>query len=114
MEREIKFRAWSIEKQCWAYFGINDVPNWVHLVEVEQYIGLHDKNGKKIFEGDLFKDSTGISLVTWNEYFASFCLRRNGWMYDHFFGEAVDPEDGEIIGNRYENPELLTIEEVRQ
>ena len=72
-----------------------------------QYTGLRDKNGEKIFEGYLCRDSTGVSLVAWNDKFASFCLRRDGWLSDHWFGEAVDPEDVEVIGNVYENPELL-------
>ena len=71
-----------------------------------EYIGLK-ADSKEIYEGDLCRDSTGESLVAWNDRCASFCLRRTGWLSDHFFGEAVDPEDVELIGNRYENPELL-------
>lgn len=48
--REIKFRAKSIEKRDWVYFGITDVPSWVHPAEVQQYTGLKDKNGKEIYE----------------------------------------------------------------
>jgi hypothetical protein len=45
--------------------------------------------------------------VSWNPHFASFCLDRSGWMFTHYFREAVNPEQVEIIGNIWENPELL-------
>jgi hypothetical protein len=41
--------------------------------------------------------------VGWNIPYASFCLMKNGWMYDHYFHEALNPTDCEIIGNIYEN-----------
>ena len=69
-----------------------------------QYTGLKDKNGKEIYEGDLLKQKI---IVKWNEKFASWCLYREGWMFTHWFGESCNPEECEIIGNIYENPELL-------
>ena len=107
--REIKFRAWEsstkrmIEDATYSEECRHDVNPWIYM----QYTGLKDKKGKGIYEGDLYRDSTGVSLITWNNIFASFCIRRNGWLYDHFFSEVVVPEDGEVIGNIYENPELL-------
>ena len=41
-----------------------------------------------------------------NEKYASWTLTRKGWMYNHFFGEAQDPEECVIIGNIFDNPEL--------
>ena len=74
---------------------------------VGQYIGLEDKNGKEMFDNDFIKDSTGTSLIVWSSKYASFCLERDGWISSHFFGEAVNPEDAEVIGSRTDNPELL-------
>lgn len=68
--------------------------------------GLTDKNGKKIFEGDIVKAGENL-VVSWKEKFASWCLCKKGWMYNHFFGEAVDAKDCEVIGNIFDNPELL-------
>jgi uncharacterized phage protein (TIGR01671 family) len=74
-----------------------------------QFIGLEDKNGKEIYEGDIIKTETEKAMqVSWNKHFASFCLDRKGWMFTHYFGEAVDPTQIEIIGNIYENADLLT------
>jgi uncharacterized phage protein (TIGR01671 family) len=101
---ELKFRVWDGNN---GYYLYPDVIELDRGIEWEQFIGLEDKNKRGIYRNDLFKDSTGVSLVGWNSKFASFCLQRNGWMFDHFFGEAVDPEDGEVVGNIHENPELL-------
>ena len=71
-----------------------------------QYTGLNDKNGKKIWENDIIRCGRNI-IVTWDEHFASWCLTRKGWLYKHFFGESQNPEDCEVIGNIFDNPDLL-------
>lgn len=35
-----------------------------------------------------------------------WALERKGWVYDHFFGEAEDPEDCIVVGNIFDNPQL--------
>ena len=78
----------------------------VHYFEVDpetvgQYIGLTDKNGKEIYEGDIFK--------TWNKNITF--IGHDGFMF--YVGkrqrrlERSDAIDMEIIGNIHENPELL-------
>lgn len=71
--------------------------------------GLKDKNGKLIWENDIL--NSGNLVVTWREELASYCLTKKGWMYQHFFGEAVDSCDCEVIGNIFDNPELLEVGE---
>ena len=70
-----------------------------------QCTGLKDKNGKLIWENDIL--NSGNLVVTWKEELASYCLTKKGWMYQHFFGEAVDACDCEVIGNIFDNPELI-------
>ena len=85
----------------------NDVPD---MIEVDpsticQCTGLKDKNGKMIWENDIL--NSGNLVVIWREELASYCITKKGWMYQHFFGEAVDACDCEVIGNIFDNPELL-------
>lgn len=72
-----------------------------------QFTGLHDKNGKKIYEGDILKSDESF----WkNENIV--VNYQNGGFYPFRFEcqeqtDLLDPKRSEIIGNIYENPELL-------
>jgi hypothetical protein len=110
--REIKFRAWDKENKRMIVFDplfIGDKGMYWKgdLLEPMQYIGLKDENGKEIYEKDIINTADGVCLVCWNEKLASFVLAKDGWMYDHYFGEEYEPENCKVIGNPYENPELL-------
>ncbi len=129
--REILFRGKHIHilpqneqlDGMWVYGYLSD-ENYINTIEeneyggkytseslvdsetICQYIGLIDKNGRKIFEGDIIKCG-GNLVVTWNDKFAGWCLTKEGWLYNHFFGEACESKDCEVIGNIFDNPELM-------
>lgn len=85
----------------------------VHRVSVDvetvgQHTGLHDKNGKDIYESDIVKCGNFVYQVVYEDKrFASFALRRKEDMFLHYFGEAMEAKDCEVIGNIHDNPELL-------
>ena len=104
--REIKFRAWSIERQCWVYFTALGTPDWVSPYEIEQYIGLHDKMGNEIYEGDILEENKGYYFqVVYDVEWARFKLQ---WRTKAIqFPEWNRGNQMTVVGNIYENPELL-------
>lgn len=85
---------------------------------VGQYTGLTDKNGKKIFEGDIIRFDENLYTVqrecdTPGGYWAEtgYILKHIGWSDYTSFTSTIDDWENEcqifIIGNIHDNPELL-------
>jgi uncharacterized phage protein (TIGR01671 family) len=72
---------------------------------VGQFTGLTDKNGKKIFEGDILSENGYLFVVVWDQPWAKFRLQHDGRCYQ--YPEWNRGIRMEILGNIHDNPELL-------
>lgn len=128
MNREIKFRVWDIELHMWINnigMGKNNTlcKGTEKRFAVMQYIGLKDKNGNEIYEGDILcndeyqtwewrgvvKFSHGVFGAEWLSNVKSQSMV-GSWGQKHNIRTLDDDivERQIIIGNIYENPELLS------
>lgn len=120
--REIKFRAWNGERiinrtlfdRNW--YSEDDkcvmvaTPRDARILKVMQFTGLKDINGVEIYEGDIVNhNGIGIGFVEYKERQAAFKIIFSGTTRK-WFVDMLDREYGllEVIGNIYENPELIT------
>lgn len=72
---------------------------------IMQFTGLYDKNGKEVYHKDFIKSGKKIYLVEWQKEEARFFLSPIKGTYQWQFMDMAD--SFEVIGNVYENPELL-------
>ena len=83
---------------------------------IEQSTGLKDKNGKEIFEGDILGIDTDEEVVNvniyWDSKHALFMFESEKYNEKDLLAELVEDNTYpfEIVGNIYENPELLEVE----
>jgi uncharacterized phage protein (TIGR01671 family) len=74
---------------------------------VGQYTGLEDKNGVKIFEGDIVQDELGkVFLVEYVRF--GYVLKQIGEPWCRF---PYEYDEYEVIGNIYDNPDLLEVKD---
>lgn len=115
MTREIKFRAWLKKAQQMVEIDKFDFRNQIisfgfhegeaNNAEIMQFTGLKDKNGKEIYEGDIINNGD-INIKYVIEFIESgFRARQLG--NQSTIGLEYWRKQIEIIGNRWENPELL-------
>lgn len=125
MDRTIKFRGKRIDNGEWVYGDLLQPTEICDIYEIAncesidgtryevipdttgQYTSLKDKNGKEIYEGDILKS------IQWNDIYlvkyigTAFYLCRK---VNNGFNKITtwnNTEKSEVIGNIYDNPELL-------
>ena len=124
MNREIKFRAWNfVAKKMYYPENTGNIFLWQkegQVQEIMQFTGLLDKNGKEIYEGDIITCVTN-GHMEWphqgiveylgqsNDYYCGYFginvgVNLNGkFEFTHFWNN----KGFEVIGNIYENVELI-------
>lgn len=122
----VKFHAWNINEAYMMGNADNLLVSFrgdVYIVNYEdklrkhspvilrRYTGKHDKYGYELYEGDLlhfdfedYPNTSGIYLITWDEEDCCFACERKA-PYNFLLPEVWC--EGELIGNKYENPRLI-------
>ena len=113
--REIKFRAWVLEEEemyyspemqdwdgfdAWLRIDCEDNDIDEGSIKIMEFTGLKDKNGKEIYEGDV------LSVIPYMEPIPNY-RKQVTWIEDRFAWNLNVVDIYEVIGNIYENPELL-------
>lgn len=110
----------TLEDKYWiVYPNPKYMPDWnlpyemvrtdVDKETIGQYTGLKDRNMKEIYEEDIVQIDMDRAYVKWNDKYGYFQLIP---ISDYYFdsdviGQALEYADIEVIGNIYDNPELL-------
>lgn len=122
MQREIKFRGQRQSDSEWIYGDLLQPTELCNVYEISdcesidgsrydviedtigQYTGLKDKNGKEIYEGDIVEYDDVLWTIEYSKEDGAFILSSYD-ILENFIN--TDSKWIKVIGNIYENPNLL-------
>ncbi|MCF0163626.1 MAG: hypothetical protein HUJ88_13805 [Fusobacterium necrophorum] len=104
--REFKFKVWDKKFKMWLKrfnVDLSDTDTYIlSAVELCQYTGLKDENGVEIYEGDIVRTFGKLFVVFYSQEHVGYLLKDiDGCL------ETIRSYRVEVLGNIYENPELL-------
>ena len=127
--REIKFRVWEIKSKSWVSekivlnsdgkiwaYGFTPFEDFTDKVIINFFTGLKDKNGKEIYEGDIIHSKWEENYVGSDDskeivffHNGEFVMNKSGKPEEFNFSVHFHchPKHIKVIGNIYENHELL-------
>lgn len=130
--KKVDFKAWDTKRKMFTNFMINDnmfkfmdkvTGVWFRDDEQKRFkllqnTGLKDKNGKEIYDGDILKiqNSDFYSKKITDKYIGQVCFSRGGFFvltdghHTDFCLWGKSTATMEVIGNIYENADLLEVE----
>ena len=122
--KEYKFRIYSFVSKYFIYFDVYEgVPQGIAggVSEPQEYTGLQDKDGKEIYCGDIVELHTakndsvkgikdnhcGLYEIYWDRCYKLKTIKSNWFFIPNFESPAADYNIMKVVGNVFENQELL-------
>lgn len=110
VEGDLVHSVYKINDTCVGKYGSNVGMHQVDESTICQCTGLKDKKGKLIWENDIVNLKTGKAIVIWDKAeWRIKWIKDTIWRKDLHFWTNEDDWKGEVIGNIFDNPELLEV-----
>lgn len=127
MEDRYLFKAKQLDNEEWVVGSLISMPHGGYMIDrvadsrrfrvminpstICQCTGLKDKKGKLIWENDIIRTKVGTAKVIWDKSeWRIEWLKNDLWRKDLYYWAVEDIQRVVVIGNKFDNPELLESE----